>query len=102
MIQFCCKDRVFYLIIPNRVETCMINFTTTLSLKRTTYTRRLGKDFFMLPLTVWFFVKTFFLKQLRDGENFVFLQCQIVVRGREQFAFAAIFKLDHSDPHIRT
>ena len=29
----------------------------------------------------------------------VFLQCQIVVRGREQFAFAAIFKLDLSDPH---
>ena len=31
-----------------------------------------------------------------------FLQCQIVVRGREQFALAAIFKLDLSDPHTRT
>ena len=44
----------------------------------------------------------FFLKNLRNGKMFVFLQCQIVVRGREQFALAAIFKLDLSDPHMRT
>ena len=41
-------------------------------------------------------------KRLRDGKMFVILQCQIVVRGREQIAFAAIFKLDLSDPHTRT
>ena len=44
----------------------------------------------------------FFAKHLRDGKMFVILQCQIVVRGREQIAFAAIFKLDLSDPHTRT
>ncbi len=44
----------------------------------------------------------FFMKNLRNGKMFVFLQCQIVVRGREQFAFAALFKLDLSDPNMRT
>lgn len=41
----------------------------------------------------------FFVFMLRNEKKVVFLQCQIVVRGREQFAFAAIFKLDLSDPH---
>ena len=41
-------------------------------------------------------------KCLRDEKMFVILQCQIVVRGREQFAFGAEFKLDLSDPHTRT
>ena len=44
----------------------------------------------------------FSTKPLRNVKLFVFLQCQIVVRGREQFAFAALFKLDLSDPHTRT
>ena len=39
---------------------------------------------------------------IATSKKVVSLQCQIVVRGREQFAFAAIFKLDHSDSHIRT
>ncbi len=44
----------------------------------------------------------YFIKHLQDEKMFVILQCQIVVRGREQFAFAALFKLDLSDPHMRT
>ena len=44
----------------------------------------------------------FFAKSLAEWKMFVILQCQIVVRGREQIAFAAIFKLDLSDPHTRT
>jgi len=39
---------------------------------------------------------------IATSKKVVSLQGQIVVRGREQFAFAAIFKLDHSDSHIRT
>ncbi|MBR4838402.1 MAG: hypothetical protein IK004_08245 [Bacteroidales bacterium] len=39
---------------------------------------------------------------IATSKKVVSLRCQIVVRGREQFAFAAIFKLDHSDSHIRT
>ena len=41
-------------------------------------------------------------KPCEKQKKCLFLHGQIVVRGREQIAFAAIFKLDLSDPHTRT
>ena len=42
------------------------------------------------------------LKIWKFRNKFVSLQRQNVVRGREQFAFGAEFKLDLSDHHMRT
>lgn len=42
------------------------------------------------------------MKYLRDEKKFVYVQGQIVVRGRERFALVALFKLDIYDPQMRT
>ncbi len=44
----------------------------------------------------------FLMKYLRDEKKFVYVQGQIVVRGRERFALVALFKLDIYAPHMRT
>ena len=45
----------------------------------------------------------FFLENLAENEkSCLSLHSQIVVRGRELIALAAIFKLELSDPHTRT